>query len=137
MTELIWIYTQSTGQLRYGTTLCGIGYSGKGKGKNNPAMENVPLVGPIPSGLWEIDGPPRHTKEHGPYVLGLVPVLGTDAHGRTEFLIHGDSLTDPGEASEGCIIMPRVVRERIWQSGCRRLQVVSGSKEEMNAHPTI
>ncbi len=49
---------------------------------------------------------------------------GHTALGRTSFQIHGDSINAPGEASSGCIIMPRMVRERIWRSNDRLLKVV-------------
>lgn len=49
---------------------------------------------------------------------------GHNAHGRTAFLIHGDSRTNPGNASEGCIVLPPAVRIRIAQSGDTTLEVV-------------
>jgi hypothetical protein len=38
---------------------------------------------------------------------------GHEAHGRTEFLIHGDSVDAPGTASEGCIILSPAIRKKI------------------------
>lgn len=99
------------------------GYSGKGIGKNNPAMDNVANVGPIPRGRYTIAELIEHTDAHGPYVLRLEPDPANDMHGRSGFLIHGDSEAHPGEASEGCIILPRPVREKIWTSGIRTLLV--------------
>jgi hypothetical protein len=49
---------------------------------------------------------------------------GHDAHGRTQFLIHGDSKLNPGNASEGCIILSAEVRKKIAESGVSRLRVV-------------
>ena len=37
---------------------------------------------------------------------------------------HGDSIAAPGTASDGCVIMPRFARERVWESQDRRLAVV-------------
>jgi hypothetical protein len=37
--------------------------------------------------------------------------------GRGLFLVHGDSIANPGEASEGCIIMPHGVRVNWLQTG--------------------
>jgi hypothetical protein len=37
--------------------------------------------------------------------------------------MHGDSLSDPGTASRGCIIVSCGVRERVWESGDRELLV--------------
>ena len=34
-----------------------LGYSGHGEGKNNPAMQKVPNVGPIPVGKYTIGQP--------------------------------------------------------------------------------
>ncbi len=54
-----WTYAQTTGELQRDDKLVATGYSGNGPGKNNPAMEDVPNVGPIPSGDWTIAGPAR------------------------------------------------------------------------------
>lgn len=124
-----WQYNQTTGELRCNGILAGVGYSGKGNGKNNPELEATPFIGPIPCDWWTIDGPPKNTEKHGPYVLTLTPDRDTITYGRSEFLIHGDSEDHPGEASEGCIVAPPNVRSRIWQSGDRRLLVVSGMPE--------
>lgn len=99
-------------------------YSGFGEGKNNPAMESVHDVGPIPEGLWKISGPPQDTETHGPYVLALYPQKGTETYGRSGFLIHGDSIAAPGTASHGCIICDRRTRSAIWQSADYDLTVV-------------
>jgi len=90
----------------------GIGYSGFNGAKNNPGMESVHDVGPIPRGTYEI-GAPFDSPEHGPLAMPLTPCPGTDTFGRSGFLMHGDSLEHPGEASHGCIIMPRDVREHV------------------------
>jgi hypothetical protein len=86
-------------------------------------MEGVPFMGPIPKGLYSI-GTPRNTSNRGPYVLDLTP-KGHNALGRSEFLIHGDSIKNPGKASEGCIILPKLVREKIANSGDKVLKVVN------------
>lgn len=119
----MWTYQQSTGQLSLNGDLVGIGYSGAGEGKNNPDMEDVHNVGPIPAGGYTI-GEPQDTTTHGPYVLRLTPEPDNSCCGRSGFLIHGDSVRAPGTASEGCIIMPRAVRERVWNSGDLDLDVV-------------
>jgi len=97
------------------------GYAGKGEGKNNPAMEKEKNVGPIPKGLYKI-GKPREWRGM-PNVFDLTPD-GHDALGRTEFLIHGDSKKNPGNASEGCIILGPDIRKQIADSGITRLRVV-------------
>jgi hypothetical protein len=39
--------------------------------------------------------------------------------------MHGDSIKARGCASRGCIILPRSVRELVWQSGDTVLEVVA------------
>lgn len=124
-----WRYEQKTGRLLYLASdeataeRVAIGYSGAGEGKNNPAMQDVHNVGPLPVGKYEI-GEPTDTKTHGPYVLHLTPDPANEMFGRGSFLIHGDSVVNPGTASEGCMIFSRTIRERIWASGDRQLEVV-------------
>jgi hypothetical protein len=120
----MWTYAQETGELQRDGQPVDKGYSGFGEGKNNPNMQAVHDVGPIPQGDWTISGPPRNTPEHGPFVLTLTAANGTETFGRSEFLMHGDSIQHPGEASKGCIIMPRATREKVWNSGDTDLQVV-------------
>jgi len=120
-----WTYSQKTGELQQDGQSVATGYSGSGPGKNNPEMQTVHNVGPIPQGDWTISGPPTNTAEHGPYVLRLNPDTATETFGRSGFLMHGDSKTAPGMASQGCVILPREVREKVWQSGDRDLEVVA------------
>ena len=120
-----WTYTQKSGELRQDGKPVATGYSGAGVGKNNPALEDVPNVGPIPQGNWTIAGPPTDTADHGPYVLKLNPSAGTETFGRSGFLMHGDSKEHPGCASHGCVILPRSVREQVWNSGDRDLEVLA------------
>lgn len=101
------------------------GYSGAGEGKNNPAMQQVHNVGPIPQGKYSIVGEPFDSPDHGPFVLRLEPDPTNEMYGRAGFLIHGDNVHSPGTASEGCIILPRYAREAIWSSGQRELEVVA------------
>jgi hypothetical protein len=120
----MWTYAQSTGALLQNGAQFATGYSGADDGRNNPEMQAIHNVGPIPQGAWTIVGPPTNTPDHGPYVLRLVPADGTKTFGRRGFLMHGDSIESPGCASHGCIIMPRNVREQVWNSGDTELEVV-------------
>ena len=52
--EASWTYAQRTGDLQQDGKQVSAGYSGANEGKNNPAMEDVPDVGPIPRGDWTI-----------------------------------------------------------------------------------
>ena len=119
--EKEYVYAQKTGKLTLDGKEVVTGYSGKGDGKNNPDKEKEKNVGPIPRGLYKI-GKAREYKNM-PNCFDLTPD-GHDAHGRTEFMIHGDSKTDPGNASNGCIILPPKVRKKIAASGITRLRVV-------------
>jgi len=133
-----WTYAQKTGELQQDGKPVATGYSGAGPGKNNPAMQTVHNVGPIPQGDWTIAGPPVKTAEHGPYVLTLKPSADTATFGRSGFLMHGDSKESPGCASQGCVVLPRLVREEVWQSGDRNLEVVADTPDpdakEMNGN---
>lgn len=122
------IYKQRTGRLLRGDKLIAVGYSGAGAGKNDPLAQHLPNVGPIPQGAYWITEW-RDTKDHGPHVLPLAPVTGTELYGRSGFLIHGDSVSTPGTASHGCIIVPRDVREGITAAHDHLLLVLSGNEE--------
>lgn len=117
-----WQYNQNTGRLTRDGQEAGTGYSGRGPGRNNPMLENVRNVGPIPRGRYRI-GPQRTHPSKGPITMTLTPV-GHAAHGRNHFLIHGDSNRHPGDASEGCIVISRAVRQAIAASGDTDLEVV-------------
>lgn len=121
---MTWTADLSTGELRKDGILAGSFYSGAGEGKNNPEMERVKDVGPIPRGAWVI-GRPFDSPHSGPYALPLTPRAGTETFGRTGFEIHGDSVEHPGEASHGCIITFRMTRVRIADSGDTRLEVIA------------
>lgn len=122
----MWTYKQSTGELSHDGALVGKGYSGANPdGKNNPAMESIANVGPIPQGRWQVVGKPFDTTTHGPFCLRLWPAVSTMTYGREGFLIHGDSLEMPGMASQGCIILARPLRNMVVVSGDRDLEVVA------------
>ncbi|SIO72549.1 Protein of unknown function [Burkholderia sp. GAS332] len=110
-----WIYSQSSGELRRNGVIVATGYSGGGEGKNNSRVEQKRDVGPIPRGVYRI-GLPRSSSRHGPHYMALTPEPGTQTYGRSGFLIHADSIERPGEASEGCIILPLKIRQLISTS---------------------
>jgi hypothetical protein len=119
----MWKYEQSTGRLLHENERVAIGYAGKGEGKNNADMQDVRGIGPLPKGLYDINAP-IDTRTHGPYVMWLTPDPDNEMFGRSAFGIHGDSVVHPGEASEGCMIFSRMIREKIWESGDTRLEVI-------------
>ncbi len=110
-----WRWDQSAGTLSHNGKAVGKGYAGHGEGKNNPAMQDVRSVGPIPAGLWRMVSV-KDSPKTGQFTIVLMPEPGTDTRGRSEFRIHGDSRKAPGTASEGCIILNRTIRETIWAS---------------------
>ncbi len=122
----MWTYRQTTGELSRDGVAEGTGYSGFGDGKNNPAMQNVPNAGPLPQGKYTIGAPQcvDSPGPHGPFILPLTPDSGNQMFGRSGFLIHGDSIVQPGTASHGCIIMARLIRNAIAASGDHDLTVV-------------
>jgi hypothetical protein len=79
----------------------------------------------LPRGLYTIE-PPHDSPQVGPYAMSLIPDPANEMFGRSDFLIHGDSIEHPGQASHGCIILPRSVREKIWQSDVHTIEVVHG-----------
>lgn len=105
-------YRISTGDLTRDGVPLGVGYSGQPECKNDPTQCDQQDRGPIPPGRYTI-GEPHDTDTHGPFVLRLTPHADNEMHGRSGFLIHGDSKSHPGTASHGCIILPRVVRETV------------------------
>ena len=129
----MWRYEQATGKLIDDRgNVVAIGYSGHGAGKNNPLMQAVSNTGPIPVGVYTIEAPVM-SKTHGPYAMALNPDPEDDMFGRSGFLMHGDSFLQPGQASLGCIIVSRDIRELVWESGDHQLEVVTGLPEVDNA----
>jgi hypothetical protein len=118
-----WIYEQQTGKFYHNETYEATGYAGRDEGKNNPDMQNVKGIGPIPRGWYTIH-PPRDSDMVGPYALPLVPDPDNNMFGRASFYIHGDSIQHPGSASHGCIVQKTFVRIKIWQTLDHRLEVV-------------
>jgi hypothetical protein len=122
----VWTYTQTNGALARDGVRAGAGYSGFETGKNNPAMQNVANMGPIPQGRYSIGAPQcvNLPGPHGPFVLPLTPDPANSMFGRAGFLIHGDSIAKPGSASRGCIVASRFIREMIARSGDKDLTVL-------------
>jgi len=120
----MWTWDQSAGALSRAGAVVSCGYSGAGRGKNNPALQAAVGIGPIPRGRWRIVAV-KDSANTGPFTIVLEPEAGTDTHGRSAFRIHGDSIANPGSASHGCIILPRGIRQAIWASKDRLLEVVA------------
>ncbi len=118
-----WQYSQKTHTLTHdGEIVTKKGYAGNGTSKNNPADEKLSDRGPIPRGQYSIGVAHFHPKFKAA-TMRLTPV-GHRALGRTDFLIHSDSIKNPGNASKGCIVLGFEFRKRIAESGDTVLNVV-------------
>ena len=119
-------FEQATGYwLTPSGELAAEGYAGRDAGKNNPDMQNVKGIGPLPRG-WYTAQEPHDDAVVGKYAMRLVPDPSNEMFNRNSFFMHGDSNEHPGLASHGCIVMPRAVREAFWISGDHRIQVTHG-----------
>lgn len=120
----MWKYEQTTGRL-YNSAgkLVATGYAGKGAHKNKHESQNVVGMGPLPVGRYTLNAP-RTSAKTGPYAMDLTPAKENVMFGRSAFQMHGDSIKAPGTASSGCIIMPRNIRELVWNSGDHEIEVV-------------
>ena len=120
-----WTYIQRTGHLiDPDGELFASGYAGNGAGLNNPAMQFVVRIGPLPVGRYTIGEPYDHPRL-GPLTVNLTPDAGNDMRGRAAFRIHGDNARGDRSASQGCIVTNRQTRQDIVDSDCDRLRVVS------------
>ena len=126
---MAWTYAQKTGILSHNGQTVATGYAGGecGRspiGKNNPAMQNVPKVGPLPCGKYTF-GTPVPQSHLGSFAIPLQPSPYNEMFGRSDFYCHGDT-TPSGNASEGCVIVPRAIRNAMAASPDQELEVVSG-----------
>lgn len=104
-------------------TYIGTGYSGRGKGLNNPKLQNKQNVGPIPVGTYNIGAAYTHDTL-GPITMNLDPREGTNTFDRDKFRIHGDNSKGNKSASHGCIVLPRKIRQQIANCADNELKVV-------------
>lgn len=118
-------YQQSTGQLTSDSgAVMGFGYAGHSEGFNNPAMQNVVGVGPLPQGFYAI-GRAHESPTTGRITLNLEPDPKNEMFGRSEFRIHGDNPSANHTASDGCIVIGPGVRNSIDEGIDKRLEVVA------------
>ena len=124
-----WRYAIKTGTLQFPSgKQAWIGYAGGNcgknpEGKNNPDFIKVKCVGPLCPGVYTFGTPVAQSKL-GPFAIPLIPDPNNEMFGRGDFFCHGDT-TPPGNASEGCIIMPRFIRDQMWASTIHTLEVVT------------
>ena len=117
----MWTFEQSTGKLydpqsnHVATGYAG-GNCGKNKeGINNPDLQDKPCIGPLPEGLYTL-GKVVLESHLGPFAIPLIPDESNEMFGRGDFFCHGDTISNPGCASKGCIILNRNTREEIYKS---------------------
>jgi hypothetical protein len=115
-------YSQITHKLSCNGAVLGFGYSGTGTGRDNPAMERVANVGPIPRGTYRV-GPAYDDPHLGPCAMHLDPQPGTNTFGRSLFRIHGSNATN--DASHGCIILEPQIRHAIRDGNDKEPTVVA------------
>lgn len=137
----MWKFTIINGYIEEDGKRYGAGYSGKGEGKNNPAMCAVHNVGPLPPNLYSwpakfecstrlvegqecVDCHGVGVHKHGPDVLRLTPQDPGAMFGRDGMLCHGDN--GHGTASEGCPCFDHGIRVLMMTSADRRMVVVTG-----------
>jgi hypothetical protein len=127
-----WKYKQSTGEMFFpGGSLLAVGYSGAEGGKNNPDMQGIHNIGPIPQGKYNISlitdasGIAVDYEHKKSPVMHLTPDAENEMFGRAGFLIHGDSVSEPGTASRGCIILSHSERCQIAGSKDKWLEVIA------------
>lgn len=126
----MWLYVQATGALYDPEGVLQVhGYSGHAEGLNNPLMQNVHATGPLPQGFYTINAPQTPIGHLGPIAMFLAPDESNTMFGRSAFFMHGDNSLMNRSASDGCIIMPVMVRGKVNASSDKRLCVVQGEAE--------
>jgi hypothetical protein len=121
----MWIWCSETGALLNAQRQCRqYGYAGRHTGLNNPSMQHVKGVGPLPEGIYRIEAP-HDSETTGPYTLRLVPEPGTEMYGRSSFAIHGDRVGNKRDASHGCIVVGKAQRQEVWESADHRIRVIA------------
>ena len=124
----MWTWNQANGNLSHGGDLVGTGYAGGDKGArpdgvNNPALESVHNVGPIPRGMYAIGDFIDHPTV-GKFAAPLTPSPENEMFGRGGFYLHGDNPEMNQSASDGCPVAPHSVRVAVAESGDAELEVV-------------
>jgi hypothetical protein len=112
-------------------------YAGIGSGKNNPDMQTVHNVGPLPQGVYGIGPlmihPPGDPLRHLGPCMSLTPHPTNTMFGRSGFFIHLDNPAHPGMSSNGCIV-PQGDGN---MSGLGKLQKIDYLREKGEAVVTV
>lgn len=107
-------YSQQTGEIEGADgSLVAVGWAGNGEGKNNPKMQNVRGVGPLPQGVYVVGVWQDHPRL-GRMVAPLTQIEG-ETYGRSEFFIHGPAkdAAHYGQESKGCVVTPFTGRVKV------------------------
>jgi hypothetical protein len=115
-----YVYNLRTGQLTLDNQLLGVGFSGVGGARNNPAFQNQAKTGPIPAGEWRIAVRHNDVKTGEP-ILHLHHLMNPPVRFGEIFTIHADKGPNAGESG---IAMPRNVRDAIKIGNFTKLRVV-------------
>ena len=118
----MWVYEQDTGWLKWECYNIVHGYSGTIKDKNLHSAQNLTNCGPIPCGKYKMLAACNHP-HCGPLAIPLCPDALNNMFGRSDFYIHGDSIVHPGQASEGCIVLPGSIRQLLVTCTDKNLSV--------------
>jgi hypothetical protein len=100
------MYHQITGDLFYNSvvvTPVERGYSGYGTLKNDPDMQGVSDLGPIPRGEYTIGAFVDIRGGTTTNAVPLTPDPGTEMFGRSGFFVHGFNNGNPGGASQDAL----------------------------------
>jgi uncharacterized protein RhaS with RHS repeats len=92
-------------------------YAGNGASKNNPADQCKKDQGPLPRGWYDIGQ--GYNSRLGNPTFKLDPQAGTNMCTplRDNMRIHADRLSNPGSASDGCIVCSKKTRDQLRRGG--------------------
>jgi RHS repeat-associated protein len=117
-------FSQSSGHFRCIDTVSGRiiadadGYAGRGEGRNNPNMQDVPFVGPLPTGVYDMY-PAWNSPTTGRVTIPLKHQGGPKDFPPTRspdlMRIHGPNPDHPDDSSKGCIVVPKNARVPVAQ----------------------
>lgn len=94
-----------------------LGWAGNHEGKDNPDMQQVRCIGPLPQGTYKVEPWIEQHPHLGPCVAPLTQAAG-ETYGRGDFFIHGPSVASEkyGQESKGCIVIPRPMRMAVMEA---------------------
>jgi hypothetical protein len=114
---MAWTYQQTAHSILRpdGSLLTDTAYSGHGVGLNNPSLQSVPDIGPIPQGEYTLSPFFTHPRL-GNLCARFMPKPGSTTYGRSGFDLHGDNQYRNHTASEGCVVVDKPYRLEISHS---------------------